>query len=62
MFTSLIVTATTCHHMHAGEADYIGEAVSQVQHATQAAHAAVTAGAEDEIILAALLHGMQCIM
>lgn len=39
-----------------GDADYIGEAVSQLQHSLQAAHLAVEAGADEETILGALLH------
>lgn len=36
--------------------DYFGEAVTQVQHAVQSAMAAKQAGADDELIVAALLH------
>ncbi|XP_037073247.1 2-amino-1-hydroxyethylphosphonate dioxygenase (glycine-forming)-like [Pollicipes pollicipes] len=39
-----------------GSADYIGEPVSQEQHALQAAEAARCCGASDEVVLAALLH------
>lgn len=39
-----------------GEADYIGEPVSQLEHALQCAALAEDAGAEDELVLAALLH------
>lgn len=39
-----------------GNADYIGEPVSQVEHALQAAKLAEEAGYEDEVVLAALLH------
>jgi 2-amino-1-hydroxyethylphosphonate dioxygenase (glycine-forming) len=39
-----------------GDADYIGEAVSQLQHSLQAAHLAVEANADEETILGALLH------
>ena len=39
-----------------GDADYIGEAVSQLEHSLQAAHLAVEAGADEETILGALLH------
>jgi alcohol dehydrogenase len=40
----------------AGEAAYYGEAVSQTEHALQSAHLAASAGADDELIVAALLH------
>ncbi len=36
--------------------DYIGEPVSQLEHALQCAQLAVDAGADDQTILAALLH------
>lgn len=40
---------------HGGDA-YFGEAVTQVEHALQAAHFAAEARAPDELVLAALLH------
>lgn len=40
----------------AGEVDYIGEGVSQLVHALQAADLARRAAADDEAVLAALLH------
>jgi len=39
-----------------GSRDYIGEPVSQLEHALQAAHCATEAGADEEVVLAALLH------
>lgn len=39
-----------------GSEAYFGEPVSQLQHALQAAHAAVRAQADDELVVAALLH------
>lgn len=39
-----------------GDADYIGEAVSQLEHSLQAAQLAVNDGADDETVLGALLH------
>ena len=39
-----------------GDADYIGEAVSQLEHSLQAAFLAHNANADDETILGALLH------
>jgi gamma-butyrobetaine dioxygenase len=40
----------------AGRAAYFGEAVSQTEHALQTAHLAETAGADEELVAAALLH------
>lgn len=40
----------------AGQAAYFGEAVSQIEHALQTAYLAESAGATEELILAALLH------
>jgi len=39
-----------------GDGDYIGENVSQLQHSLQAATLAQKAGADNEIVLGALLH------
>lgn len=39
-----------------GQADYIGEPVSQLAHALQCAQLAQHAGADEELVLAALLH------
>jgi len=39
-----------------GNADYIGEAISQLEHACQAAQAAEKEGFDNEVILAALFH------
>ena len=39
-----------------GNSDYLGEAVSQLEHSLQAAQLAVDAKADDETILGALLH------
>lgn len=39
-----------------GYADYIGEAVSQLEHSLQAAHLAKEAGADEDTVLGALLH------
>jgi putative nucleotidyltransferase with HDIG domain len=39
-----------------GQGDYIGEAVSQLEHSLQAAALASAAGVDDSTILAALLH------
>ena len=41
-----------------GEAAYFGEAVSQTAHALQSAHLAERAGADDALVVAALLHGL----
>lgn len=40
----------------AADQDYIGEQVSQLEHALQAAHLAENHGADPELVLAALLH------
>lgn len=39
-----------------GDADYIGEPVSQLEHSLQAAHFAEESGADEDTILGALLH------
>jgi 2-amino-1-hydroxyethylphosphonate dioxygenase (glycine-forming) len=39
-----------------GDADYIGEPVSQIEHMVQAAQLAEAAGYDDEVILAAFFH------
>lgn len=39
-----------------GESDYVGEAVTQLQHALQAAALAAAAGSSDAVIAGALLH------
>jgi len=39
-----------------GSNDYIGEPVSQVEHMSQAAHLAIDAGFDDEVVLAAFFH------
>lgn len=39
-----------------GDADYIGEAVSQLQHSLQAAHLAEESHADEDTVLGALLH------
>eukprot|EP01133_Synstelium_polycarpum_P011577 gene11577-13510_t len=41
---------------HAMEENYIGEDISQLEHALQAANSAASAGCDDETVLAALLH------
>jgi len=40
-----------------GDADYIGEAVTQEEHALQCAELAKSAGAEGAVIAGAMLHG-----
>ena len=39
-----------------GQGDYLGEAVSQLEHSLQCADLAVKGGADDDTVLAALLH------
>ena len=41
---------------HGGKSAYFGEPVSQIEHALQAAHLAEAAGADAELVAAALLH------
>jgi len=47
-----------------GQADYIGEPVSQIEHMSQAAKLAIDEGYDDEVILAAFFHdiGHICVM
>ena len=47
-----------------GDADYIGEPVSQIEHMSQAAQLAMREGFDDEVILAAFFHdiGHICVM
>ena len=51
-------TATSLIHMlnTKGQGDYIGEAISQLEHSLQAAHLAKVNSADNETIVAALLH------
>ncbi|MGJ7518730.1 phosphonate degradation HD-domain oxygenase [Pseudomonas baetica] len=41
---------------HFGNADYIGEPVSQIEHMSQAAQCAMAEGFDDEVVLAAFFH------
>ena len=43
-------------YRHFGEADYIGEPVSQIEHMSQAAQLAMKDGHKDEVVLAAFFH------
>lgn len=47
-----------------GNADYIGEPVSQIEHMSQSAHLAIEEGYDDEVVLAAFFHdlGHICVM
>ena len=47
-----------------GDADYIGEPVSQMEHMSQAAQLAMKEGFDDEVVLAAFFHdiGHICVM
>jgi 2-amino-1-hydroxyethylphosphonate dioxygenase (glycine-forming) len=47
-----------------GQADYIGESVSQIEHMSQSAQLAIEGGYEDEVVLAAFFHdiGHICLM
>jgi phosphonate degradation associated HDIG domain protein len=41
---------------HHGSADYIGEAITQLEHMSQAAQLAMAEGYDDEVVLAAFFH------
>ena len=56
MKTNPIVTEIVRLFEERGGQEYFGEAVTQLQHALQAAHAASQTGADEEGVLAALLH------
>ncbi|QXH51815.1 HD domain-containing protein [Pseudomonas fakonensis] len=43
------------YHQH-GSADYIGEAITQLEHMSQAAQLAMAEGFDDEVVLAAFFH------
>lgn len=47
-----------------GDADYIGEPVSQIEHMSQSAQLAISRGCDDEVVLAAFFHdiGHICVM
>ncbi|HTF21556.1 MAG TPA: HD domain-containing protein [Chryseolinea sp.] len=47
-----------------GDADYIGEPVSQLEHMSQSAQLAILRGCDDEVVLAAFFHdiGHICVM
>lgn len=47
-----------------GDADYIGEPVSQIEHMSQSAQLAIAEGHDDEVVLAAFFHdvGHICVM
>ena len=47
-----------------GDADYIGEPVSQLEHMSQSAQLAINDGCDDEVVLAAFFHdiGHICVM
>ncbi len=43
-------------YRHHGSADYIGEAITQLEHMSQAAQLAMAEGYDDEVVLAAFFH------
>lgn len=45
-----------------GDADYVGEAVSQREHALQCAALAKSAGASDAVVIGAMLHGARLLV
>ncbi|MCU0354163.1 MAG: HDIG domain-containing protein [Cytophagales bacterium] len=55
LVSEIVETVFSFFERH-GDEDYIGEPVSQLEHATQAAQLAERAGADEETILAALFH------
>lgn len=50
------ITLLTQHFLTAGTTDYIGEPLSQIEHALQAAYFAEQSGHSEDVILASLLH------
>jgi 2-amino-1-hydroxyethylphosphonate dioxygenase (glycine-forming) len=50
------ITALFNYLTRQGQTDYLGEAVSQLEHSLQTAQLAVEAGADDDTVLGALLH------
>jgi 2-amino-1-hydroxyethylphosphonate dioxygenase (glycine-forming) len=59
-----IVTEIFALYETYGQADYIGEPVSQIEHMSQAAQLAIDEGYDDEVVLAAFFHdiGHICVM
>lgn len=55
MSSQAVTSISTLFAAH-GRSDYVGEAVCQLEHALQAAHHARRSGADEETVLAALLH------
>ncbi|MCY1391233.1 phosphonate degradation operons associated HDIG domain protein [compost metagenome] len=53
---SQIVDEVFALYQRHGDADYIGEPVSQIEHMSQAAQLALAEGYDDEVVLAAFFH------
>ncbi|QVM93910.1 HDIG domain-containing protein [Pseudomonas entomophila] len=51
-----IIRATFALYERHGSADYIGEAITQLEHMSQAAQLAMAEGYDDEVVLAAFFH------
>lgn len=56
MDVNLVAQETLDLYRQFGDADYIGEPVSQTEHMSQCAQLALAAGADDEMVLAAFFH------
>jgi len=51
-----VIQDTFALYQHHGSADYIGEAITQLEHMSQAAQLAMAEGYDDEVVLAAFFH------
>ncbi|MCE1116032.1 MULTISPECIES: phosphonate degradation HD-domain oxygenase [Pseudomonas] len=51
-----VIDNTFALYQHHGSADYIGEAITQLEHMSQAAQLAMAEGYDDEVVLAAFFH------
>ncbi|MFK9098726.1 phosphohydrolase [Pseudomonas sp. HMSC08G10] len=51
-----IIHTTFALYEHHGADDYIGEAITQIEHMSQAAELAMAEGFDDEVVLAAFFH------
>ncbi|MBI6940443.1 HDIG domain-containing protein [Pseudomonas putida] len=51
-----IIEHTFALYQHHGSDDYIGEAITQLEHMSQAAQLAMAEGFDDEVVLAAFFH------
>ncbi|KXK68857.1 phosphohydrolase, partial [Pseudomonas monteilii] len=51
-----IIDSTFALYERHGSDDYIGEAITQLEHMSQAAQLAIAEGFDDEVVLAAFFH------